>query len=94
MNVLIIVRNERNINMDKQLQIFEKSDFGKIRSIEIDGKAYFVGSDIAKALGYQNTSKAISDHCKGVTKRYIPTNGGQQEMNVMLGHTESPTQII
>jgi prophage antirepressor-like protein len=51
--------------------------------MEIDGKTYFVASDVAKALGYQNTSKAINDHCKGITKRYIPTNGGMQEMNVI-----------
>ena len=31
----------------------------------------FCGSDVAKALGYTNTSKALSDHCRGgVTKRY------------------------
>lgn len=55
-----------------ELRVFEKEDFGKIRTIEIEGKVYFVASDVAKALGYTNTSKAISDHCRWVTKRYIP----------------------
>lgn len=64
-------------------QIFTNPKFGEIRTIEIEGKVHFVASDIAKALGYTNPSKAISDHCKGVTKRYIPTNGGNQEMNVI-----------
>lgn len=41
----------------------------------------FCGSDIAKALGYQNVSKALCDHCKGVTKRYTPTTSGKQEMS-------------
>lgn len=54
------------------LRIFEKQGFGKIRTIEIDDKVYFVASDVAKALGYTNTSKAINDHCRWVTKRYIP----------------------
>ena len=69
--------------MKTSIQIFKNSRFGEVRVAEIDGKTYFVGSDVAKSLGYQNTSKALSDHCKGITKRYIPTNGGMQEMNVI-----------
>jgi len=69
--------------MNNLPQIFNNPKFGEIRTIEIEGKIYFVASDIAKALGYMNPSKAINDHCKGVTKRYIPTNGGNQEMNVI-----------
>lgn len=40
-----------------------------------------MGKDVAAALGYKNPSKALSDHCKGVTKRDLPTNGGVQTMN-------------
>ena len=65
------------------LQIFKNEDFGEVRTVEIDGKPYFVAVDIARPLGYTNTTKAINDHCKGVTKRYIPTNGGKQEMLVI-----------
>lgn len=54
------------------VEIFTKEEFGSIRTIEIDGQVYFVASDVAKSLGYTNTSKAISDHCRWVTKRYIP----------------------
>ncbi|MCC0647986.1 phage antirepressor KilAC domain-containing protein [Clostridioides sp. ZZV15-6598] len=54
------------------LQIFEKMEFGQIRMAEVDGKPYFVATDIAKCLGYINTSKAINDHCRWVTKSYIP----------------------
>ena len=54
------------------LQIFNNPEFGSIRMVEMDGKPYFVASDVAKALGYTNTSKAINDHCRWVTKRYIP----------------------
>ena len=63
------------------LKIFENPEFGEIRTIEENGKVLFCGSDIAKALGYKNPSKALSDHCKGVTKRYTPTASGKQEMN-------------
>lgn len=54
--------------------------FGTIRQIKGD-PALWCGSDVAKALGYTNPCKAISDHCKGVTKRYTPTNSGIQKMS-------------
>ena len=55
-----------------ELKIFNNAEFGQIRTVESEDKIYFVASDIAKALGYENTSKAIADHCRWVTKRYIP----------------------
>lgn len=64
-----------------ELQIFNSEEFGNIRIIEIDGKPYFVGTDVAKALGYSNPRKAILDHCKGVTKRDTPTSSGVQSMS-------------
>ena len=63
------------------LQIFNSEEFGEIRTIEIDGKPYFVGTDVTKALGYSNPRKAILDHCKGVTKRDTPTSSGIQSMS-------------
>lgn len=64
-----------------ELQIFNSEEFGDIRTAEIDGKPYFVGTDVAKALGYSNPRKAILDHCKGVTKRDTPTSSGVQLMS-------------
>lgn len=54
-----------------ELKIFENHKFGEVRTIEENGKVLFCGSDVAKALGYSNPRKAVSDHCRGVTKRYI-----------------------
>lgn len=54
------------------IQIFKNCNFGEVRTIEIDGKAYFVASDIAKALGYSNTRDAVKKHCKWVAKCDIP----------------------
>ena len=64
-----------------ELQIFQNEEFGQVRTIEIDGKPYFLAADVCSILGYTNGRKAINDHCKGVTKRYIPTNSGNQEVN-------------
>lgn len=50
-------------------RVFEHEQFGKIRMIEIEGVPWFVGKDIALALGYSNTKKAISDHVDPEDKR-------------------------
>ncbi len=66
-------------------QIFKNAEFGQIRTCTVEGETYFVGKDVASALGYKNASKAMADHVddedKGVTKRY--TLGGNQEMTVI-----------
>ena len=66
-----------------ELQIFNNEEFGSVRTITKDGKTYFVGNDVAKALGYSETAKAIRTHCKGVSEMDIPTNGGIQTMKMI-----------
>ena len=46
------------------------------------GGIWFCGTDVCNILGYQNSRKALQDHCKeaGVTKRYTPTTSGNQEI--------------
>ena len=66
-----------------ELQIFNSEEFGEIRTITKDNKTYFVGNDVAKALGYSETAKAIRTHCKGVSEMGIPTNGGIQTMKMI-----------
>lgn len=57
--------------------------FGEVRFCTIEGKNYAVGKDVAMALGYVNPTKAVSTHCKGVSKMGIPSNGGIQEMSII-----------
>ena len=59
-----------------ELQIFNSEEFGQIRTVIIDNKPYFVGSDIAKALGYNEPHKAITRHCKGGMKHPIGVQTG------------------
>lgn len=54
------------------VSIFRNQMFGEIRIIQENGRCLFCGSDVAKALGYINTSKALTDHCRCITKRYTP----------------------
>lgn len=44
------------------LMIFENSEFGTLRTAYVNGELYFVGKDVAAALGYANPQKAIRDH--------------------------------
>lgn len=61
-----------------ELQIFQNPEFGPIRTIEKNGKILFCGSDVAKALGYKNPTKAIADHCKGTVERRTNDSLGRQ----------------
>ena len=54
-----------------ELQIFSNSEFGSIRTITIDGNPWFVGKDIAEALGYVNSKKVLADHVDSEDKRLI-----------------------
>lgn len=48
-----------------ELKIFENEEFGQIRTtLDESGNVLFCGSDVAKALGYMDASKAIKLHCK------------------------------
>ena len=54
-----------------KIQEFFNDQFGTVRTVNLDGKIYFVGIDVAKALGYANASKAVSTHCKRAFKTEI-----------------------
>lgn len=45
-----------------ELQIFQNPQLGEVRTVLIDGIPWFVGKDVATALGYANSSEAIAYH--------------------------------
>ncbi len=45
-----------------EIKLFENPEFGSIRTMVIDNEPWFVGKDVAVALGYTNPSKALADH--------------------------------
>ena len=65
----------------KSIQVFNNTEFGEIRSMTINGEPWFVGKDIAAALGYKESAKAIREHIddedKGVS--VLDTPGGKQK---------------
>ena len=46
------------------MKIFENSEFGAVRVVDVNGEPWFVASDIAKALGYERPNDAVNTHCK------------------------------
>lgn len=69
----------------EQLKIFENEEFGQIRTVMRDGEVWFVGKDVAEALGFTNSRDAIATHVfdddKGV--EIIDTLGGKQKMTAI-----------
>lgn len=47
---------------ENKMTLFTNEELGNVRALEIDGEPYFIGKDVATALGYTNTQKAIRDH--------------------------------
>ena len=50
------------MTMNNAIKIFEHEKFGKVRTVMINGEAWFAGIDVAKALGYKNISRDIRRH--------------------------------
>ena len=67
------------------IQIFNNPEFGQIRTIDHDGEPWFVGKDVAAALGYSNQRDALSRHVDGEDKGVVKhdTLGGAQDLAVI-----------
>ena len=71
--------------MAKELQIFTHSEFGKVRTLSIDGEPWAVGKDVAEILGYKNTKDALAIHVDEDEKRgsRFATPSGEQNMVII-----------
>ena len=58
--------------METTIQIFTSDIFGEIRTCQVNNEIMFVGKDVAQALGYSNTSKAIQQHVDHEDKGILP----------------------
>ena len=58
--------------MKTAIQIFTNEVFGEIRTCQVNNQIMFVGKDVATALGYSNTSKAIQQHVDHEDKGILP----------------------
>lgn len=62
----------------KDIQIFNNPEFGQVRTVNVDGEPWFVGKDVATALGYTNSRKAIGDHVDEEDKNTVTIRDGIQ----------------
>lgn len=67
------------------LQIFKNEEFGEIRTVDINGEIYFVGKDVAAALGYQAERNAIAAHVDEDDKmtHRISASGQNRDMTII-----------
>lgn len=61
-----------------ELQIFENSEFGKVRTLNENGTILFCGTDVAQALGYVKPRDAVNVHCPHAVKRGIGVQTGKK----------------
>lgn len=59
-----------------ELQIFTSEEFGEIRAVDKNGEPWFVGKDVAEALGYADTRKALSAHVDEDDRANCPVTDG------------------
>lgn len=70
----------------KDLMIFENAEFGQMRTVTINNEPWFVGKDVATALGYAKARNAILSHVLEEDKKDAPiqgTPGGTQTMTII-----------
>lgn len=69
-----------------ELQIFNNEEFGNIRTVTIDNEPWFVGKDVAEALGYLKSRNALSMHVSDEDKKEALIQGapgGTQNMIII-----------
>lgn len=71
--------------MNNEMQVFNNPEFGQLRTVVIDGTIWAAGKDVAAALGYKDTAKAVKNHVDdgdlGVGE--MPTPSGTQTMTII-----------
>lgn len=66
------------------IKIFTSPEFGEVRTLEINGEAWFVGRDISEILGYERTTKAITDHVEEEDRLMVDSKT-QSQIGIELG---------
>jgi anti-repressor protein len=72
-----------------QIKQFHSDEFGEIRVLEIEGEPWFVGADIAGALGYEKPRNALIKHVDGddALKRGIIDSMGRTQQTTLINES-------
>ncbi len=66
------------------LQIFENSEFGTVRTVTVNGEVMFIGKDVVDILGYQNGSRDINRHVDEEDRYKIMIFDGNQDKETII----------
>lgn len=75
-----------------ELKIFNNEEFGDIRTVTIDNEPWFVGKDVATALGYKNTKDALATHIEDCD-RIKGSQNATPSIKDSMGRSQYPTWI-
>lgn len=64
--------------------VFRSKEFGQIRTCTVKGETYFVGKDVADALGYGNSRDALRKHVDEEDKQASRFATGDQQYNMTV----------
>jgi prophage antirepressor-like protein len=72
--------------MMSNIQVFNHEMFGELQVLVENGNVYFPATEVAKILGYSNTSDAIIKHCKkdGVAFREVIDSLGRKQQKKFI----------
>ena len=72
-----------------ELQIFNSEEFGDIRTVTIDNEPWFVGKDVATALGYAKPLNALSAHVEkdDSLKQGITDSLGREQETIFINES-------
>lgn len=75
--------------MKNEIQIFENSEFGSIRTVEIESEPYFVGKDVAEVLGYAKPLNALANHIDedDSLKQGLTDNLGRTQETILINES-------
>jgi len=75
-----------------ELKVFNNEEFGKIRTVTINNEPWFVGKDVATALGYKNTKDALATHIEDCD-RIMGSQNATPSIKDSMGRSQYPTWI-
>lgn len=70
--------------MENQLQVFNNVEFGQVRTIVKNEEVWFVGKDVAEALGYSNTRDALTKHIDNEDRADVAIHDGRQNRSMII----------
>lgn len=77
-------KNEIEYKQKNNLTIFKNEKFGQVRSVIVDDTPYFVGKDVALALGYKDTFGALKKHIMDEDKLVCQIDSAGQKRDVTV----------